>query len=371
MLKKIAFQLHWIVGITIGAILSFSGLTGGLMAFGPELTTLFSGGYTRLEDGGASPLSAAELYARIHAAIPSRRILDLTTYDDLHRPAMVHFAVPATFIGPTAPIPETHMVDRYSGTLMPYRPLGHAIERSLHWLHEIHQGHWGAPGALLPRIGVPLIGWSTLCLFVMALSGLYLRWPRGKAVRDWRSWFRIHPRLKGRAFLWNLHSVIGTCVLLVYLISAHSGEFHEMGWYGGSVRALVGLPPTRQGAPGAFGSPSATKTVRLISMPSDGYVDAAGDQINARMSMLDTQSGAISVQSPEPRPKNFGEALAADNQLLHEGRIGGRVGTAIVAAAALGMPVFYVTGWMMYLHRRRQKRRRHNAPRPQLAAEMV
>lgn len=387
MLRKIWFQAHWIVGITLGAILCFSGVTGGLMAFGPELTDYFSGGSETIYSVDDAPLSAAALYQRIHDANPSRRIVDLTTYADAHRPAMVHFDVPAGFIGPTAPIAETRMVDPYTGKLMPARPFGHAVERFMHWLHEVHQGHWGPPGAKLPDIGATLVGLGSVFLFFMAFTGLYLRWPRGKAARNWRSWFKIQTRLKGRAFLWNLHSVIGTCVLLAYLVSAHSGAFQngEMGWYGSGVRAVLGLPAEQRGGggppggvPGGPGGPpgaggpgpgaggpggppgggmALSHTVQLIAMPSNGFVDADGDQVNATISILDTNTGMVTAQPADPAPKSFAEALAANNQLIHEGRIWGRTGTALIGTAALCMPVFYISGWMMYLHRRRRKAR--------------
>jgi uncharacterized iron-regulated membrane protein len=94
--------------------MAFSGLTGGLMAFGPELTDYFSGGHKKVEAHGAPPLPQSNLQARVHAALPERRSSKITTYAGPSRPA---------------------------------RPLGQSVERFIHWLHGVHQGHWGGPSS--------------------------------------------------------------------------------------------------------------------------------------------------------------------------------------------------------------------------------
>jgi sulfite reductase (NADPH) flavoprotein alpha-component len=86
------------------------------------------------------------------------------------------------------------------------------------------------------------------------------------------------------------------------------------------------------------------------------FLDADGDTINATISTLDTRSGAVRATPPEKAARSFGEQLAANNQIIHEGRILGRPGTAAMTLASLCLPAFYITGWMMYLKRRRQKR---------------
>ncbi|MCC7463661.1 MAG: PepSY domain-containing protein [Gammaproteobacteria bacterium] len=297
MLRRILFQCHWFVGITLGALLAFSGLTGGLMAFGPQLTDFFSGGYQPVGRHGAAPLGAGELYARVQAALPGRKITELTTYADPGRPARVRLAVAASRIGPTAPIAETRMVDPYSGVLLPARPLGPAMERCVHWLREVHQGHWGGPASPVARSGGLLVGLGSVLLLLLVLSGLYLRWPAGRSVRSWRAWLAIYPRLKGRAFLFNLHAVVGTVALLFLLVSAHSGAFQSgpMGWYGNGVRALFGLPH------------------------------------GATQSTLDIRSGVITPQLLAAAARTVGERLLATNQILHEGRLFGPAGTRCTA----------------------------------------
>jgi sulfite reductase (NADPH) flavoprotein alpha-component len=363
MLRNVLFQTHWLVGVTLGTLLAFSGLTGGMMAFGPELSDFFSGANVPVDTQSGGALDVATLYAKLHRAQPEKTISSLSIYDDPRKPVRVVFAAARGPIGPLGPQPEAQLVNPYTGALLPVKPVGKAIARFMLWLRDVHQGHWSGPGTV-SKIAATVIGLATVLLMAMTLTGLYLRWPRGIAATNWRSWFKINPRLKGRAFLWNLHAVFGTFALLVLLVSAHSGAFQngEMSWYGNGVRAMVGLPARAEGGPGGGpmgpmgGLPRGSQGLTIHYMSSDSYVDADTEVINARSASFDPATGEITAIATKPLPKSLGEKLAANNQLIHEGRIFGKGGTLVIMLAALCLPVFYITGWMMYLDRRRAKR---------------
>src|SRR5262245_65168685 len=96
------------------------------------------------------------------------------------------------------------------------------------------------------EVGKALTGASTLALVVLCLSGLYLRWPR--KMLDWRAWLTFNTALKGRPFLWRLHAVTGTWVLLLYLLACLTGLFWSYEWYRNGLYAFTGAsPPNREG----------------------------------------------------------------------------------------------------------------------------
>ena len=369
MLRNVVFQAHWLVGITVGTFMAFSGLTGGLMAFGPQLTDFFSGANDRVAASSAAPLAVPALYARVHEQLPQSTVTKISVYQDVRKPVKIVFAAPPGPMGPLGPQPTTRLANPYTGELLPVRPAGRAIERFMSWLRDVHQGHWSGPGGI-SSVAATCVGLGAVLLIAMTFAGLYLRWPRGRAAGKWRSWLRIYPRLKGRAFLFNLHAVLGTCALLVLLMIAHSGAFQngEMSWYGNTVRRLTGLPPLvergpppgaagagpgmEQGPPPGAGGPGA---VSIVYLGAHGYVDADAVDIDvARTLEFDPATGGLKDVPPDPAPRTFGEKLAANNQIIHEGRIFGPWGVLVVMLAALCLPVFYVTGWMMYLQRRRR-----------------
>ena len=409
MLKKILFQLHWFVGITLGAIMAFSGLTGGLMAFGPELTNYFSGAYEQVAVLPQGHLEPAALYAKIQAAQPDKSIAKLTIYDEPGRLAKVTYARPAGSMGPMSARAEMQNVNPYTGELLPIKPAGRAVNIFMMWLRDVHQGHWGSPGGISDWASIA-IGLGSVLLLGMALTGIYMRWPRGKAMRNWRSWLKIHPKLKGRAFLWNLHAVFGTCAFLIYLIIAHSGAYQngEMRWYGNAARSVFGVPllaergaggggpngqagmgagPTANSetnpienpsmgmsaagfAPGGAGPgsgpgsgsgpqgmPNNMQGVSVVYMSEESYIDSDTDEINARAATLNPTTGALTPKPAQATTGALGETFDRNNQIIHEGRVFGPIGSFLFMLAGLSMPVFYITGMMMYLQRRRRKQR--------------
>ena len=75
---------------------------------------------------------------------------------------------------------------------------------------------------------------------------------------------------------------------------------------------------------------------------------------------LDPATGKISSVARYAE-KSFGAQLLVSSYSLHVGSYFGIVGRLIMTAAALMMPLFFITGWLLYLDRRRKKRDIRNA----------
>ncbi|BBP63243.1 hypothetical protein PHLH5_07840 [Pseudomonas sp. Cab53] len=71
--------------------------------------------------------------------------------------------------------------------------------------------------------------------------------------------------------------------------------------------------------------------------------------------MLDPATGAISRHS-RYSDKSFKAQLLTSVYALHVGSYFGLVGRILVTVAALAMPLFFITGWLLYLDRRRKQR---------------
>lgn len=74
---------------------------------------------------------------------------------------------------------------------------------------------------------------------------------------------------------------------------------------------------------------------------------------------VDQESGVAEIVpagNDDAAENSFGQMLVDRNQEIHEGRIFGVVGVSLMMTAGFAMPVFYITGWMMYLKRRRRER---------------
>jgi sulfite reductase (NADPH) flavoprotein alpha-component len=230
--------------------------------------------------------------------------------------------------------------------------------------------------------GSVVTGSCAIALVFFALSGLYLRWPR--QALDWRTWLVPRWRQRGRPFLISLHSVAGTWVLLAYLSSALTGLWFGFDWYRKGMEGLLGVEaPARQGLPPMRERADPLPDLRAVWSAFEHETAASGwqsasfnvpppgstvvtmnylvahpphERANNRL-LLDTASG-------EPRgheryaDKSAGSRLAASFFPLHRGSYWGVGGVIVIGLASLTMPLFAVTGWMLYLRRRRA------APRP-------
>jgi sulfite reductase (NADPH) flavoprotein alpha-component len=366
--KKLWFQLHWFVGITAGTVLMVIGLTGATLAFREQILDALNPGVRNVAVQNAPVLGPQQIMLAARAAKPHERITSITFYDTPGSSARVGIAPAA---GQRKG--ETIYLNPYTGALLPEL----AGEDFFEWVEQLHRF------LLLPRDpGKMVSGTLAFCLMGLALTGLYLRWPR--RVWDWRTWLTFDVRMKGRSFLWGLHSVVGTWVMVVFLMFTASGVYWAFdpirdmadGWMG-TLR-----PPREASAPKPKGAkrpdvPMADLTpgwetfrrnapdwqMALLRPPERAnaplqilWVARDAPHLRARSSMsLDQQTGALlkhELYSDKPLGARFQTTIYP----LHLGTYFGVAGQLIVFIAALALPGFGITGWMLYLNRRKQKR---------------
>ncbi len=199
--RKVLFQLHWIIGITVGIVLALVGATGAVLSFEHQIVASLARDGRQVESNGRTLLAPADLLARVAATEPEKRIAGLSIVRE-----------PAETVRVTFAPREQRYVDPYTGALL--APTTSSAETFFRNMRSLHR--WLMWGELGNRdVGRQIVGACTILLLFMAATGLYLRWPRGPAARRVKTWLWPDFRLKGRAFLWNLHSVAGTWVLPV------------------------------------------------------------------------------------------------------------------------------------------------------------
>jgi sulfite reductase (NADPH) flavoprotein alpha-component len=368
--RKVLFQLHWIFGITVGIVLAIVGTTGALLSFEQQIVASLARESRQVAANGRTLLAPAELLTRVAANEPEKRITGLNIAHEPSETVRVTFAPR-----------EQRYVDPYSGSLLPAASGG--AETFFRNVRQLHR--WLMLGDLGDRdIGRQIVGASTLLLIFMALTGLYLRWPRGPAARRLKTWLVPDFRLKGRAFLWNLHSVIGTWVLPVYLVIALTGLQWSYEWYRDGLYSIAGVerPAGGEGgqreARGAADIPMFAGAWEIFSREVPAFTSvnislAAGPNRPLEFRYLDAQpsherafntlaidkEGQIS-KSERYQDKKLAAQLVSSIFPLHSGSYFGLVGVIVFLIASLAMPLFAVTGWLMYLRRRAPRARRQS-----------
>ena len=364
--KKLLFQLHWLLGISAGLVLALMGVTGAAYSFQDELLRLFNPEVLQVEVRDTGVLPPAELIPRIERA-SQQRVVGLTLELDSGHAARAHLApAPGERRGPSV------YVDPYSGDVLG-TPDGQAFFDLMLRLHRF---------LAMGDTGKQITAASTLALIFFCLSGLYLRWPR--QALNWRAWLTLDWARRGRAFNWDLHAVAGTWCLLFYLCAALTGLYWSYDWYregltrllssepagqergrrgpppAGGERPEVNYPAVWAGLQAAAGPGLSAYSLRLPGAPGQPLTvfyrlaDAAHERALNQLG-LEPLSGAVTHhQRYAERP--FGDQLLASVYALHVGSYFGLSGRILMFLTSLAMPLFAITGWLLYLDRRRKQR---------------
>lgn len=357
MTRTVLFQLHWFLGITAGLVLAVMGVTGASLSFEPEILAALN--RDRPVAAGAR-LSGPALVERFAAQRPDAAITRLTMPAHSNEPTLVGY----TLAGSKGR--HVERIDPATGRLAgELRGSGvFEVMEDLHrWLALPDGGDgWGRQ----------ITGFSAIALIYFALSGLYLRWP--KRPLDWRNWFVLDLKKTGRNLYRALHAVVGGWVLVFYLVSGLTGLWWSYDWYRDGVKAmLVAEAPAERTrhAKGANanlvlawrGFERATegrRYDRIVASVRDDQVqfraklpDARHDRVSDELT-IDGISGAVVSATPYAA-RTLGEDIVTSVYELHRGAYFGIAGRIAILLSSLAMPLFTITGFLLYFARRRRK----------------
>ncbi|MGE8561497.1 MAG: PepSY domain-containing protein [Acinetobacter sp.] len=406
MLKKIFFQIHWFLGITAGLILSLMGVTGAIYSYEQPIQKWLNPDSYTVQAENRDKLTPAELYQHFNKAAPEMKINSITVAKDPTASSSLNIVKEGARKG------YNMMINPYTAEVLP-EIKGREFFQFIQQLHR---------NLTIGPVGKQITGACTLMLLFFVLSGLYLRWPKK---HSFKQWLMIKPQLKGRNFLWDLHAVVGTWVVIFFLIIACTGLTWSYSWWRSGLYTVMGVEQQKEskgeapqrGAGEGRGerggnAPSgeqaqSSKQDREGSKP--GSRGEGGDkpglspeQIN--LALTQTWSGfnaqvgrdysSLTVNLPKKangevevsfvdavpqherarnkatfdyktssikdmeiyEDKKLNEKIMSSMLPVHRGSFFGPVYQFLAMLAALSMPLFFITGWMLYLKRRKQKK---------------
>lgn len=380
LLRSALFQLHWLLGLTAGLVLAIMGVSGAALSFEDEILRALNQDLVARPMERRPVLPARDLVHRIQQQRPDAKITFLVVEADPRRLSWVNLRSGARR--------ETQYLDQTTGRLLGEgrgREVFEVVTRLHRWLAL--PGDGDGPGR-------QITGFAALSLIFFALSGLYLRWP--KRPLDWRAWLVVDLRRSGRNLYRMLHAVVGGWVVAFYLLSATTGLYWSYGWYRQGVQQmLVGKagPAPKGSAAGkapdwrrAFDTfehwsgehwSGANRFETLtIATRTSGTIEFRGKLPGGRHDrvtddlVVDAATGkTLKVAAYADRA--LGQDLITGVFELHRGAWFGLPGRIGVTVAALTMPLFTVTGLLLYLGRRRRKQSIAHIQPPQDAAPSV
>lgn len=381
MLKSFIRQVHWLLGITIGLVLPVIGITGAIMSFEDPIMEALSPGTVDVVPQPLPALTPDQLLARFAVQQPGAVPTLLIMTPKAGGAARVTYRMPEQQTGEAS----RSYLDPYTGSMLGMAN-GQAFFSEVRRIHRFLLLGDEKQGA-----GKHITAVAAVCLMLFVLSGLYLRWPR--RALDWRAWLKPDLKRRGRSLYWSLHAVAGTWFCVIYLIAPLTGLAWAYDWYlRGATTLLTGQAPPQE-APSvpsiaaAAGTkpaapPEAPKlpqldtawntlqahegaglTSVLISIPKGSgkpvrmrylYRDSPND-VAYNLLLVDGNSGAV-VKAARYADQPLGQRIVTAKLAVHGGSFFGLPGAIVFMLASAALPLFPITGLLLYLGRRRQQR---------------
>jgi uncharacterized iron-regulated membrane protein len=215
--------------------------------------------------------------------------------------------------------------------------------------------------------GRQIVGWVGVGMLIMSLTGLWLWWPRGSDLLHALRWKR------STRFTFNLHHLLGFWISIPLAVVSLTGvylAFPQTARDAMSSITTMNQQPARGGQPAQLTSLTADRALEVALKAAPGATPVAlflplqqrGEAaLNWRVQMaergetvsvtVDDRSGQSTVTRPQP-----GDRAAAWIRWIHEGSHSGPVWAVIVFLTGVFPAVFAVTGVIMWLRKRADRK---------------
>ena len=226
-MRKLFAKIHLWLSIPFGIIIAIVCLTGAILVFETELLQLCYPSRYFVKESKAEQLPPDVLIREARRQLPdSVRINGIRVYPD---PARTYQLVlpgkkAAAFINPYTA--EITGIDDGQGFFM-----------QMMRLHRWLLGEFKRDGSF--SWGKAAVGYSTLALAIILISGLVIWFPRNKKVLKNR--LKIKTKSGAYRFLYDLHVSGGFYVTLLLLVMTLTGLTWSFGWYRNGFYALFGV----------------------------------------------------------------------------------------------------------------------------------
>lgn len=393
-------QLHLWVGLILLLPLVMMGVTGAVLVYAHDIEHLLGQGDPPATEVGEwrKPSDLIEA-AKATSSEPGRIPIAVRWPIKVGEPAAVRLSRPGMAnerpqfrggqqgVGAPQPVNQTQgrvpVQSPFAGSLQIFiDPVSlqiletqRAMTGWVRFFHDLH-GHLFIPGGL----GRELVGWLGVAMLVMGCSGIYLWWP---SAGQWKSAFTVRRKAKGLRLNRELHGAVGIWSLLLFMLVNFTGVYLAFPqqisaavnsvWLGRDMRAAMfqarvepmrgGTPITLDAAVGlalakvpdarflnAFLAVRPDQAVR-IGLIRSGHIEGAP----IITVIVDTWRGSV-VDVFDPRTLTTGETVIAWQRALHYGEGLGGIYKFLVFVSGVIIPIFAVTGFLMWWIKRRNRR---------------
>ncbi|MDX9902392.1 MAG: PepSY-associated TM helix domain-containing protein [Aliarcobacter sp.] len=364
MYKNIWFKLHLILGLSAGFILLIVGFTGAMLSFEKEILSAINQDTYKVTVFDKAKLSTKELLEKFQEQKPQSKIngITISSFED------DSVSINVAGEGENARKGVTYYVNPYTAEILPELK-GVSFFKTVENIHR---------RLLLDDLGKQVVALSVVSLLVLIFSGIYVYFPRLK--KSFLQSLKLNFQSKGRFFLANLHSAIGMWVIPFYLVFCLTGLYWSYDFVSNGLHTITGVEKPKK--PQMQGSQGEKISFDDISLAVDTFKNLVENKYSSA-TLRFPQKGSVysfdylAVDVPHERAKNKIEFDIKTNQVskhekyedktltqklmgsilpLHTGEYFGVLGQTLMFLASLMMPLFAITGLMLYVKRTKKKK---------------
>lgn len=389
-------QVHLWVGLILLLPLVLMGITGSVLVYAHDIEHLLG------QDGPKATVpgewrSPAEIVAAAQAANtdPSRVPIAVRWPADIGEPAAVRLSRPGmagerpqlrggTPQGAAAGQGQVPTVSPFAGSLqLLVDPVSLQIVQSQQtmggWVRFFHDLH----GRLLigGGLGRELVGWLGIAMLLLGTTGMIIWWPRSG---QWKNAFTFRWKSRGARFHRDLHGAVGIWSLAIFMLVNFTGVYiafpQQTGaainaiWPGRDMRAAMFQARVEHPQPGQQAIALDDAVALALGRAPDArflnaFLPTRPDQA-LRIGLVrgvpeDGAPGITVLIDPwrhsvidvfDPQTFSTGETVIAWQRALHYGTGLGGIYKFLVFLSGVIIPIFAVTGTLMWWIKRRNRR---------------
>lgn len=213
--KKLTRKIHLWLGLSSGLVVLILGITGCILAFELEIRSLTES-FRNVKVENRAVLPPSELKAIAEKYLASKKALGIE-YPGKDKAAVAAYYDEKEY--------ELLFMNPYSGEVLKHKNMNKDFFRI------VLDGHYYL---WLPNdIGQPIAASATLVFLVMMISGLILWWPKNKAAKKQR--FTIKWSAGWRRKNYDLHNVLGFYMTWIAIFLAITGLVFGFQWFARSL----------------------------------------------------------------------------------------------------------------------------------------
>ena len=369
-LKKVFQQLHLYIGLLFGLIFLTVCITGMLLSFEKELTPLLWPKEQRVVAlKNRRPVDAIVSGAR--DIFPDKRLFRIEIPADPARSYRIQY-------GSKKEKYWYAYINPYTGEVL---SKGAQAERFFQRVLDIHRF------LLMDKIGTTITGISAIAALFLAISGIYLWWPKNKQLLKQR--LKISMSASTKRKVWDFHAVGGFYSALFLLIFTLTGLTWSFDWYNKQFFRLFGADiktikekvknPTSE-IPVGF-SPLETMYQQINNLyPDPGNIlmtfpnqenlafsltkeSFAGGLLQINQAYFDSRSGKLIKNNPMNKLP-LAEQMRKMVKPIHVGSVFGLPSKIILFLAVSLAATLPITGLWIWLNKRNKKTKARKKRRP-------